>query len=186
MKNSSPQYLQAVVVITLLIISTATHSAPRQKPLGLFDGQSDVGKVNQPGSGVYDDDKEEYTVAGSGANMWADHDEFHFIWKRMRGDFILTARTAFISNGVEAHRKIGWIVRPDLETDSPQVSAVVHGDGLTSLQFRRTKGTVTEEIRSKVTAPDVVQLERKGNTYVMAVARFGEPFVIEQDSDISL
>jgi Tol biopolymer transport system component/regulation of enolase protein 1 (concanavalin A-like superfamily) len=186
MKNSSPQSLPAVVIITLLIISTATHSVPRQKPLGLFDGQSDVGKVNQPGSVVYDDDKEEYTVAGSGTNMWTDHDEFHFLWKRMKGNFILTARAAFIGKGVEAHRKIGWIIRPGLEADSAQVSAVVHGDGLTSLQFRRTRGTATEEIKSNVTAPDVVQLERKGNTYVMAVARFGEPFVTEQVSDISL
>ena len=186
MKNSSLQSLPAAVIITLLIISTATHSAPRQKPLGRFDGQSDVGKVNQPGSVVYDDDKEEYTVAGSGTNMWTDHDEFHFLWKRMKGNFILTARAAFIGKGVEAHRKIGWIIRPGLEADSAQVSAVAHGDGLTSLQFRRTRGTATEEIKSNVTAPDVVQLERKGNTYVMAVARFGEPFVTEQVSDISL
>src|SRR5258706_11212523 len=96
MKNIRLQVLSAAIVITLSIISTATHSAPRQKPLGLFEGQSDVGKVNQPGSVVYDDDKEEYTVAGSGTNMWADHDEFHFVWKRMKGNFILTARTAFI------------------------------------------------------------------------------------------
>src|SRR5258707_13935545 len=106
MKNIRLQVLHAAVIITLLIISTATRSAPQQKPLGLFEGQSDVGKVNQPGSVVYDDDKEEYTVAGSGTNMWADHDEFHFIWKRMKGDFILTARAAFIGKGVEAHRKI--------------------------------------------------------------------------------
>jgi WD40 repeat protein len=186
MKNNSLRVLKAVVFIILLIISTALQSAPRQKPLGLFEGQSDVGKVNQPGSVVYDDDKEEYTVAGSGANMWADHDEFHFVWKRMKGNFILTARAAFIGKGVEAHRKIGWIIRPGLEADSAQVSAVLHGDGLTSLQFRRTKGTATEEIKSNVSAPDVVQLERKGNTYVMAVARFGEPFITTQVSDISL
>ncbi len=186
MKNRIFQSLKAVPGITLLIISTATHSAPSQKPLGLFEGQTDVGKVNQAGSALYDDESEEYTVAGSGSNMWMDHDEFHFVWKRMRGNFILTARTTFIGKGVEAHRKIGWIIRPELETDSAQVSAVVHGDGLTSLQFRRSKGTVTEEIKSNVTAPDVVQLERKGNTYVMAVAHFGEPFVAEQVSDIAL
>src|SRR6266851_6841354 len=186
MKNRISQSLKVVVIITLLIVSTATHSAPRQKPLGLFEGQTDVGKVNQPGSGSYDDEKEEYTVAGSGTNMWGDHDEFHFVWKRMRGNFILTARASFVGKGVEAHRKIGWIIRPSLNTDSAQVSAVVHGDGLTSLQFRREKGTVTEEIKSKVTAPDVVQLERKGKTYVMSVAPFGEPFVTEQVSEIAL
>jgi hypothetical protein len=186
MENNNLRILKALVIITFSIISTTTHSAPRQKPLGLFEGQSEVGKVNQPGSAVFDDDKDEYTVAGSGSNMWGDHDEFHFVWKRMKGNFILTARAAFIGKGIEAHRKIGWIIRPGLDADSPQVSAVVHGDGLASLQFRRAKGTVTEEIRSKVTAPDVVQLERKGNTYVMAVARFGEPFVTEQVSDVSL
>jgi regulation of enolase protein 1 (concanavalin A-like superfamily) len=186
MENNNLRILRALAVITLSIISTTIHSAPRQKPLGLFEGQSDVGKVNQPGSAVFDDDRDEYTVAGSGSNMWGDHDEFHFLWKRMRGDFILTARAAFIGKGIEAHRKIGWIIRPGLDADSPQVSAVVHGDGLASLQFRRAKGTVTEEIRSKVTAPDVVQLERKGSTYVMAVARFGGPFVTEQVADVSL
>ncbi|HAF15165.1 MAG TPA: biopolymer transporter TolR [Blastocatellia bacterium] len=191
MKNRISQSLKAVVIITLLIISAliisaGTHSSPRQKSLGLFEGQTDVGKVNQSGSGIYDDEKAEYTVAGSGTNMWGDHDEFHFVWKRMRGNFILTARVAFIGKGVEAHRKIGWIIRPGLETDSAQVSAVVHGDGLTSLQFRRVKGTVTDEIKSNVTAPDVVQLERKGKTYVMGVARFGEPFVTEQVSDVAL
>ena len=180
------QSLKLVVVITLLTVSATTHSFPRQNPLGLFEGQTDVGKVNTPGSGIYDNENDAYTIGGSGTNMWGDHDEFHFVWKRMNGNFILTARAAFIGKGIEVHRKIGWIIRPGLETDSPQVSAVVHGDGLTSLQFRRSKGTVTEEIKSKVTAPDVVQLERKGNTYVMAVARFGEPFVTEQVSDMAL
>src|SRR6267142_6648778 len=186
MKNKISQSLNVVIIITLLIVSTATSTSPRQKPLGLFEGQTDVGKVNQPGSGLYDDQNDAYIIGGSGTNMWGDHDEFHFVWKRMRGNFILTARAAFIGRGIEAHRKIGWVVRPGLQTDSPQVSAVVHGDGLTSLQFRRSKGTVTEEIKSKVTAADVVQLERKGNTYVMAVARFEEPFVIEQVSDMAL
>jgi|GEM_PF-6351223 len=27
--------------------------------------------------------------------MWFDHDEFHFVWKRMRGDFTLTTRAQF-------------------------------------------------------------------------------------------
>jgi Tol biopolymer transport system component len=35
-----------------------------------------------------------------------------------------------------------------------------------------------EEIRSVVTGPDIVQLERKGNMYFMSVATHGEPFLI--------
>jgi Tol biopolymer transport system component len=65
-------------------------------------------------------------------------------------------------------------VRASLDPDSPHAVAVVHGDGLTSLQFRKTKGAATEELISKVKAADVLQLERKGNIYRMSVARFGD------------
>jgi hypothetical protein len=84
--------------------------------------------------------------------------------------------------GVEPHRKIGWMIRSSLADDSPHGSAVLHGDGLTSLQFRKTKGAATEESVSKVKAADVLQLERNGNTYRMSVARFGDVFTTDEVS----
>jgi TolB protein len=57
---------------------------------------------------------------------------------------------------------------------------------LTSLQYRRTAGAVTEEIKSKITKANILQLERKGTTYTMRVAKYGEPFVTEQIADIDL
>jgi len=145
-----------------------------------------VGQVKHPGSVTYDASRQEYTVTGSGTNMWLGTDEFHLVWKRLKGNFILSTRAQFIGKGVEPHRKIGWIVRSSLESNSPHVTAVVHGDGLTSLQFRRTNGADTEEKRSAVKAADVLQLERKGNTYTMSVARFGDPFTSEQIPDLAL
>ena len=147
------------------------------KPIGIFDGQDDIGKVKHTGSGSYDSKLQEYNLSGSGTNIWATHDEFHFIWKRMKGDFILRANIAFIGKGVEEHRKIGWMVRTSLDTNSKHVSAVVHGAGLTSLQYRRVTGSITEEKKFDLTSADVVQLERKGNTYIMSVARKGDLFV---------
>ena len=186
MKNRISHCFKALVVITFLIILTITPAFPQQKPVGLFEDQTDVGKVKKPGSATYDPGKEEYRIEGSGANMWFNHDEFHFVWKRMKGNFILTSRSQFVGRGVEAHRKMGWTVRSNLDPDSAHVSAVVHGDGLTSLQFRRTSGATTEEVKSSLTAADIIQLERKGNTYIMSVAHFGDPFVTEQVSDVSL
>ena len=168
--------------ITIFIIPALSQ----QKPLGVFDGESDVGKVSKSGSTRFDAQKDEYTIEGSGANIWADHDDFHFVWQRLKDNFILTTRAKLIGKGVEAHRKIGWMVRSNLDADSAQVSAVVHGDGLTSLQFRRVKGGTTEEIKSSLTAADVIQLERKGNTFIMSVARYGDTFVTEQIADLSL
>lgn len=57
--------------------------------------------MKNPGSASYDPKTQEYSLSGSGANMWADKDEFHYLWKRMTGDFILTfdsTRVAFVSN----------------------------------------------------------------------------------------
>src|SRR5438477_10064350 len=140
--------------LLLLVIATA---APAQEPsLGVFDGHSDVGRTRNPGSVVYDAVREVYTIAGSGANMWADHDDFHFVWKRLPGNFIVTARAQFTGAGVEQHRKLGWTVRSTLATGAPHVTAAVHGDGLVALQFRRTAGGLTEEVRSSVTAPDIL------------------------------
>lgn len=154
--------------------------------LGIFESQSDVGPVKHPGTASYDTKTQEYSVSGSGANMWADKDEFHYLWKRMSGDFILTARMHLLGTAVEPHRKIGWTVRPSLDTDSPHVVAVEHGNGLTDLQYRRTAGAKTEEQTSVIHGADVLQLERHGSTYTMSVAHFGEPFTVEKSVDVNL
>ncbi|HKJ85983.1 MAG TPA: biopolymer transporter TolR [Spirochaetia bacterium] len=151
--------------------------------LGLFEDQTDVGSVELGGSCDYDAERGRYTIAGSGRNIWDDHDDFHFVWRRMRGDFIVTARAVFPGAGVDAHRKLGWMARTSLETDSPHVSTGIHGDGLLSLQYRPRAGAQTEEVKAALAGADVVQLERRGRAWIMSVARFGEPFVSVQVDD---
>ncbi|SOD82447.1 TolB family protein [Spirosoma fluviale] len=172
-------------LICPLLLTSGMVMAQKQS-LGVFDGHGDIGAVLKPGSAAYNPKTHEYELSGSGYNVWFDHDEFHFMWKRMKGDFILYTRAALVGKGVDPHRKVGWMVRTSLDGKSPHINAVEHGDGLTSLQFRRTAGANTEEIRSKLTGADVIQLERKGNTYTMRVAKFGEPFVTEQVADLPL
>jgi TolB protein len=154
--------------------------------LGQFEDQTDVGSVKPAGSCKYDVKQQVYTIASAGANIWGDHDDFHFVWKRMTGDFIVTMRAALIGAGVNPHRKLGWMARASLDTSSPNVCTGIHGDGLLTLQFRRTQGGETGEVRSPLTGADVIQLERKGNTYIMSVAHYGEPFVAVQAADIDL
>jgi TolB protein len=155
-------------------------------PLGQFADQTDVGSVNRPGSCAYDAGKQQYAIAGAGANIWADHDDFRFVWRRMTGDFIVTTRAAFIGAGLNAHRKLGWMARTSLDTGSPNVSTGIHGDGLLSLQFRRTPGSEAEEVQASLNGADVIQLERQGTTYIMSVAKFGQPFVSVQATGIDL
>lgn len=173
-----------VPALTLLLLACATP-AQAQRPLGDFQGQTNVGTARH-GHASYDPVREVYDVAGSGANMWADHDDFHFVWKRLSGDFILTARGHLLGKGVEAHRKLGWTVRSTLEAGSPHVTAALHGDGLAALQFRRAAGATTEEVRSPATGADVVQLERRGGRWIMSVARFGDTLTAVETRDVPL
>jgi Tol biopolymer transport system component len=173
-------------LLTVPLSADASAAEPVDQPIGLFEGRADIGRISEPGSSVYDAERQEYMVGGSGANMWFDRDDFHFLWKRMRGDFILRTRARFLGEGRHPHRKMGWIVRSGLDPHAAYADVAVHGDGLTALQFRRTAGGDTEEVRSAVMAPDVIQLSRKGSTYTMSVARFGEPFAREQVSDLDL
>ncbi|WP_419701945.1 TolB family protein [Mucilaginibacter sp. NFX135] len=155
-------------------------------PTGIFDDQSDVGIVKHKGNLQYDPKLQQYHLEGSGANIWATSDAFYFVWKRMKGDFILRTNAAFIGKGVEDHRKIGLMIRSTLDSNSKHINAVVHGDGLTSLQYRKKAGGITEEKKSSITAANVIQLERKGNTYTMSVARKGDMFVTEEINDLDL
>ncbi len=123
-------------------------------------------------------------LSGSGANIWFTNDEFQFVWKRIKGNFILQARGKLLGKGVEQHRKFGCMIRSGLDSSASMVAAAIHGDGLTSLQYRKTPHTNVEEIKFSINAPDVIQIERKGNKYIMSVAHFGEPFVTEQITDI--
>lgn len=170
------------MVVVLVFISTCTVAAQTK---GIFENHNDIGLVKHLGSTEYNADNQEYTLSGSGTNMWFGQDGFHYAYQSIQGDFIVRARVEFLGEGVDPHRKVGWIVRNSLHKDSPHVNATVHGDGLTSLQFRRTKGGETEEKTSADIAPDVIQLERKGGTFIMSTAKFGEPFThVELDFEL--
>src|SRR2546423_886082 len=173
-------------LITGLFMSTSLEA---QSSIGVFDGQTDVGRTSHPGSVIYDQRLQHYVVSGSGQNMWDTRDDFRLVWKRLTGNFILSTRAHFIGRGVEAHRKIGWTIRPTLETNSPHVTAALHGDGLMSLQFRRSAGATTEEVKSAdslANADAVIQLERRDGVYIMSVAQFGDTLVNTQLSDVAL
>ena len=104
MKNLNLILVLLTVALYLSLTSISVRS--QQASLGAFAGQSDVGKPSKLGSATYDSERQEYTVAGSGTNMWVGRDEFHFVWQRLKGNFILTTRAQFVGKGVEEHRKM--------------------------------------------------------------------------------
>ena len=154
--------------------------------LGAFSNSGDIGPPKTSGSTYFDAAKHSYVLTGSGENMWADRDEFQFVWKQIKGDFIVTARGKFLTDGGQPHKKFGWTARASLDPNSANVSTPLHGEGLADLLYRKTPGGKTEEQKFSLKGADVVQLERRGNTYIMSIAKFGEPFVSQEVTDLDL
>ncbi len=143
---------------------------------GPFPESRDVGKTGLPGRAVFDAASGGYRITGAGANIWGAEDGFHFAWKRVAGDISITAEVQWPDTEGHAHKKAGPMLRASLDADSPHASVMVHADGLIALQFRRTKGGTTEEIRSPLKAPARVRLARHGQVISFEVARPGGPF----------
>src|SRR5437868_9088689 len=106
--------------------------------------------------------------------MWFTDDAFYLVWKIVSGDVTLAADIAFVGTGGNAHRKACLIIRQSLDPDSAYADAALHGDGLTSLQYREMKGGPTREIQSNVKGPRRIKIEKQGDYVFMSIAREGE------------
>jgi TolB protein len=161
--------------LCLACLSLLGSTSAQQAGLGQFEAHTDIGNVEHKGSVRFDASRKEYQITGSGENMWENKDAFHFVWRRLAGDLLLSTRVAFLGTGQE-HRKAGWIVRQELDPDSVYADAIVHADGLISLQYRERKGGPTLEIQWPVKSPAAVQLERNGDLFTLRVARENDLF----------
>jgi TolB protein len=155
------------------------YSFAQNGPVGIFQYNTDIGNPKKSGSARYDENNQSYSLKGGGSNIWFGRDEFRFLFKKIKGDFILTANFEFPSPGKNPHRKAGWMVRASSDENSPHISAVLHGDGLTVLQWRLLKGAFMRDPEDEIFAPksnyQVLQIERSGKKIIMKAAHIGEP-----------
>ena len=150
-------------------------AGPAAAEMGQFEANADVGVTPRPGRAEFDAASSEYRVTGGGENMWRDTDAFHFVWKRVSGDLVLTADVKFPAAGVQGHRKAAVMVRQSLEPGSAYADIAVHGDGLTSMQYRPQAGGQTLEMRSTLKGPSRIRIERIGDQFMMTAGNPGEP-----------
>jgi hypothetical protein len=159
------------LVIALTTLASACASFGQSAGLGLFSKDSDVGHPRKAGSAEYLGERGRYVVSGGGANMWfTNGDAFHFVWRQMSGDVSLGAAIEWITPSGAEHRKACLIIRQSLEPDSAYADAVVHGNGLTALQFRESKGAMTHEIEANVSSAGRVRIEKRGGYVSMSLA----------------
>ena len=192
-----------VVVPDWAIPGSATHKQvppPRdfhrttvtdESPIGIFDGQSDVGAALVPGSATYDAAARTYAVHSAGYNIWYSRDEFRFLWKKMSGDVSLAADVAFPDANGYGDRKAVLVIRQSLEDDSKQVVVALHGLGMIQLAQRPEQGALTKDREFRIGGrgrpqganPDSlvndlakrIGIEKRGKQFSLYVSLEGEP-----------
>jgi hypothetical protein len=168
------QWLALPSISVFLCFAPSRFVAETDASLGVFEKHGDIGAVLHPGSVEYDASRKTYTIEGSGEDLWLTADAFQFVWKKVSGDVALTGDVSFAGSGGNAHRKAVLMVRQSLDADSAYADAALHGDGLTSLQYREEKGAGTHEIQSNISAPKRLRLEKRGDYVYLWLAAEGD------------
>jgi hypothetical protein len=160
-------------------------------PIGIFDGQSDIGSAIVPGSASYNPASGQYTINSAGYNVWYMRDEFRYLWRKTSGDVSLAADIAFPDPNGYGDRKAVLIIRQDLEDDSKEVIVALHGAGMIHLAQRPEKGTRVKDMEYRIggrglpggESPDSlvtvtarrIGIEKHGDSFALFVSLEGEP-----------
>jgi len=160
-------------------------------PIGIFEGQSDVGSAVIPGSATYDAASGHYTINSAGYNIWYNRDEFRFLWKRMSGDASLAADISFPDPNGYGDRKAVLMVRQNLDDDSQTVFVALHGEGMIQLAQRPGQNVRVKDMEYRIggrgrpggESPDSlvtvnatrIGIEKRGDSFALFVSLEGEP-----------
>src|ERR1700734_3957707 len=160
-------------------------------PIGVFEGQSDVGSALVPGSASFDAATGQYTINSAGYNVWYTRDEFRYLWKKMSGDVSLAADVSFPDPKGYGDRKVVLMIRQSLDDDAKAAMVAEHGAGMVHLAWRPDRDVrVTDmEFRmggrgrpggqtpdSLVTiSPKRIGIEKDGDEFSVWMSLDGEP-----------
>lgn len=178
--------IKITVKWVMVMLGSFTSLLAHSETVGQFSASRDIGDIKQMGSLSYDAVLQQYRISAAGHKTKSGEDAFHYAYTQLSGDFILRAHVAFVGKSANLHRQLGWSLRANLDPNSASVHALVRGDGLASLQFRERVGIDTQEYPMAIKSPDVIQLERKGDVYIMSAAKMGQPFQVTSVSHIKL
>lgn len=152
-----------------------------ETPIGMFQGQSDIGAALVPGSASYDAASGRYTIISAGYNIWYQRDEFRFLWKKMSGDVSLSANVSFPDPKGFGDRKAVLVIRQTLEDDSQEAMIGEHGTGMIHLAYRSEKGAQMKDMTYTFgggiagVMASLIGIEKHGDSIAIFISLKGEP-----------
>lgn len=152
-------------------------------PIGIFEGQSDIGSALVPGSASYDPQTKQYTVNSAGYNIWYTRDEFRYLWKKISGDVSLAANVSFpVAQQPPHDRKMVLVIRQDLDDNAKEIMAAEHGTGMVHLAERPEKNETVQDMEYRISGsmlpnvmPQRIGIEKRGDSFALYISVQGEP-----------
>ncbi len=177
-------YSLIAMAACILVWGTACqHDYEPGNSLGIFDNTLDIGEMPVEGSVAYCNTNQIYTLTASSVND--DNDALRYLWKGIQGDFILRAEVMH-DGTLDGETHLGWSVRNNINQESEYVNAAIDGDGSAFMKFREVRGGETVTHHLDVSDPNVIQLARTGNRFVMKAAKMAEPLQELDEFEVDL
>ena len=153
-------------------IPSAEVSAPVPGVLPPQFTSADIGAVGLAGSASFCGGQ--FTVAGSGADIWSTNDTFQFVYAPMTGDGEIRAQVVSVQN-TDPWAKVGVMIRESLTTNSRNAyMAITRSNGATFQRRTNNLGVTGRTMTvSSITAPYWVRLTRTGNVFQASISASG-------------
>lgn len=163
----------------------------------------DIGKVTVPGTSDFDGDV--FRMEGTGMGMDSARDDFHFLYQRLQGDGVITAR--FLPEPNSQLSEMGVTMRESMADDAPFVALLLYpgktgqieapswharllcrksGGSLTSIVARGTALQAPAVTYGRLTGYYWLRLQRKGDQFSAFGSLDGRQWTLVGNTSISL
>jgi DNA-directed RNA polymerase subunit RPC12/RpoP/regulation of enolase protein 1 (concanavalin A-like superfamily) len=163
--RSFPVAAGLFVLVLALAVGAGLHFFGWRLTQWLGHWQSvDVGPVGLPGS--FERQGDDWTIAGSGADIWGQSDAFHFVCRPANGDVSLTTRVLGLQRS-DPWAKAGLMIRDSLAPESAYAMVLVTPSSGVAFQLRSTTGGQADSvlIASTTGMPCWLRLARRLNVF---------------------
>ncbi|MBI2825503.1 MAG: hypothetical protein HYX69_12540 [Planctomycetia bacterium] len=151
----------------------------RVDPIAANWQAQDVGLAGVPGYASYNGTLNQYTVAGSGSDIWGTSDGFQYLYQTLSGNGTITARVAAMDN-TAPWAKAGVMLRESLADNAKEAYLAITPENGVQWSWRSATGGSTGATTPGVGsafAPRWLRIIRSGNTFTAYAAVDGGPFL---------
>jgi hypothetical protein len=142
----------------------------------LFERCMNVGSHETNTEYKFDIPAQSYYLVGGGSGLKENQDSFGYLCKQVNSDFILETGVKLLGISGSRSSATGIMIRKSSNPDAAFISCLIQDDGVLSVKYRAAAGAEIKELSSRTSGAEMIQIERKGDTFTISSAKFGDTY----------